>query len=807
MPNLFTRLNLARKALFSTPAVTALALERAAVKDMVGTFPTQMSPLVSGLLGGALPGSRGEPPPRGTADYLRAYSTMPWLRAVVDRHATAVAAVPWKVQALRAKNGKYIADPILRRAHTNEERLARLAAHKAAGTEVVDLVDHPLYQLLHGGNDMMTGGSVRMLTVLYLDLVGEGFFIKQRNKAGAPIGLWPVPPHWVRSTPTPAKRSFDVQVNTWNEPIPDTDVLWLKRIDPFNPYGRGTGITQSLSDELETDEFAAKMAKQAMFNRGDPSLIVSPKDGQAELKEDQAKRMEQSWLNKHRGFWKVALPHFSSRPIDVKVISRNFEELQLVPLREFERNVLVQVFGMPPEQLGIIENSNRSTIDASDLLFAKNLTVPTCEFLREHYQERLAPEYDERILVDYVSPVAEDKDRQLEARKAAPYTVKVNEWRASQGLEPDTRVGDGYMVPFTTTFVDDLSDVTRATPSVGAGNDDDTDDEDDDVDEGDEKRAAAVGKGATRIVRPSVFRAGQYNAKAIALDDDYYTLVHLVADRLTPKLRRQFMQTIARIQDETVLADLEAAFASGQLAAAEDVIPWARLEAELNGGTAIIRQALVAAGEAAAGELGQALGVTLRFDRTNPAAAAWASENAARYVTEVSGGTRAAIHDLIASAYEKQQTAQESARLIRDVIGLHSRQVAAVQKFRTRLLDRGVDGDALEKRVQKYAAAQLRRRASTIAEHELMTASNMGQRHLWRQALMAGHLAQDKTRRRWIVTPDERLEEVCEEIPHMAENQDVKLDGKFTSPRDGRLIDGPPEHVKDRCAEGLEIDA
>jgi hypothetical protein len=36
----------------------------------------------------------------------------------------------------------------------------------------------------------------------------------------------------------------------------------------------------------------------------------------------------------------------------------------------------MQVYGIPPEKLGIVENSNRSTIDSADYLFAKSILVP-----------------------------------------------------------------------------------------------------------------------------------------------------------------------------------------------------------------------------------------------------------------------------------------------------------------------------------------------------------------------------------------------------------------------------------------------
>ena len=1168
MPNVFRRVSLAATALFRSPAATAAALRKVTAghqATLVGTFPTETSPLVGAFLGGAIPGSRGEPPPRGRANYLAAYSTMPWLRAVSDRVAWGVAAVPWQVLAVKGKGGKFVRDAVLQRAD-GPTRQKMLARHKAAG-DLVELVDHPLYELLHGGNDMMTGGTVRALTVLYLDLVGEAFFIKQRNGASAPVGLWPLAPNWVQATPTPARRKYDLQVEGWRDAVDDTEVLWLKRADPANPYARGTGIAQSLADELETDEYTAKMTKARMWNRAAPDVLISPKDTKAELKKEQVDRMEQSWLQKVRGLWKQGGTLFSPRAVEVQTITPTFRELQLVELRQFERDTIVQVYGIPPEKLGILTNSNRAcyddqtecltdrgwvrhgdlqltdrvaaydavartlrfehpkqivryrhdgdmlhfasqegargrrgnvdimvtpdhrmllrpssheglpwtekraeevehhlprrwqtvvaaplegeapkplefaasatrpnkrpavkipvevwapmlgllasegtwgryntsnpggatsyqisvsqslranpakvdaidelisrfpipcsryvdadeavrwqwnhqamlehleqhcgpasatrrlpayvrewpgwaqrsliewailgdgtpvgqpaganpdrrtwgswqlystspglmddyqeaalkagyragavrvgyegdarratcyrigisehvepelpvpvrrpysgtvwcletstgwfvtrrngciaiqgnTIEGADLIFGKDLVVPRCEFLREHYQERLAPEYDERLIVQYVSPVAEDQDRQLEAGKSAPWSRKANEWRAAQGLEPDERLGDGYYVPIGMRFVaDPAEDEGGIDPSVTPAAT--TDDQEDEDGEKTADAASVIAKLARSVARAAVFRAGTYNAKAIALDDDYYTLVHRVADKLTPKLRRQFMQAIGKIQDATLITALENAFASGQLAAAEAAIPWAQLEAQLHGGTEIIRQALYAAGEAAASELSDVLGVALKFDRTNPAAEAWAAANAARYVTEITEHTRAAMRTMIADAYADQMTAPELARLVRGSIGLRSEQAAAVARFRAELVANGVGGERLDKLVAKRARRYLNQRATTIARTELIQASNMGQQMLWRQAAAKGHLDASIVVRRWLATDDDRCDATCLQM----DGQSAPLDEEFRTPAGDPYLT-PPVHPNCRCAVGLEL--
>jgi hypothetical protein len=60
---------------------------------------------------------------------------------------------------------------------------------------------------------------------------------------------------------------------------------------------------------------------------------------------------------------------------------------------------------------------------------SRYVVEPRLEFTRGVLQERLAPEYDERLIVEFESPVADDKDFALDVLKAAPHIASVDEWR------------------------------------------------------------------------------------------------------------------------------------------------------------------------------------------------------------------------------------------------------------------------------------------------------------------------------------------------------------------------------------------
>ncbi len=413
-------------------------------------------------------GPGGAPPQRGTAELLRAYSTMPWLRAVVHKVSKSVAMTTWKLFVVRrGAEGRAVRLPKLERADFATRR--KLLATLEKRGELVELDDHPLLELLSAGNDLFSGTIAFQVTQQHLDLVGEAFWILERNGAGKPAALWPLPPDWVRETPAPGTAAFRVAVGANHAQIPASEMVWLYEPDPSDPYGltrraRGSGTARALADELETDEYAAKHAKQWFYNNAAPSFIATVENASQE----EIDRLEARWIEKHQGFLRHFRPQFLNRKIEIKELSQTFRNMQLVDLRKLERDTIIQVFGLPPEILGIIENSNRATIEAADFLFTRWVIVPRLEFLRAALQARLVPEFDERLILDYESPVAEDKAHRLEVMRASPWAYSANEWRRRAGFAEEAEGGDVHMVPAELVPTGDLG-AGALEPGQGVG--------------------------------------------------------------------------------------------------------------------------------------------------------------------------------------------------------------------------------------------------------------------------------------------------------------------------------------------------
>jgi len=276
-------------------------------------------------------------------------------------------------------------------------------------------------------------------------------------------------------------------------------------------------------------------------------------------------------------------------------------------------------------------------------------------------------------------------------------------------------------------------------------------------------------------------------------------LIQRIADRLAPKVRREFLAAVDRIRGRVDFGALADALEGRDATAATVATRLDELGPELADIATILRQGFMAAGEATAGELA-AVGISTRFDIVNPSAVAWARQHGAHLIVNITEESRQAVREIIADAFTEGLAPRDAARLIQAVVGLDERRARATAAFRSQLVDDGVALDAVEQRVGRYARAQLRDRARVIASHETLVASSAGQHEAWRAARDQGFLDPERTRRVWIVTGDGRLCNLCEPMA----DQERTLETPFTR-GDGVAVVRPPSHVRCRCTTGLRL--
>lgn len=418
-------------------------------------------------------------------EWLEAYNQQPWLRATVGKIAQGMAGIQWGLtQTL---------DPVTMK--TTRRRDIQGGTHdyrrKAIAALMEDeaakpIFEHPLLELWKHPCPWLQGNAFQLIAQVYYEIQGEVFMVIDRSSSARlksaitpysksdftgkalPRALYILPPSWVRRTPTPDRETFEFRFNQLQVPdFPMSEVLWLKNPDPMNPYARGMGAVVSLADELDADENAAKMVSFSFYNRARPDAIVNLPD----FEDDDLTAFRNDWIANLQGVRNTLKTHFvNAEKMSVEKLGFDFQQMEVPELREYLRDTIRQVQGIPPEILGILDNSNRSTIEAAEYLFGKYVLVPRAEIWRDFLQEALVPEFDPRATIDYVSPLQEDKNFALNVLAAKPVIAKVKEYRKLAGLPPTDDPADGeFYITDDGRAIKNLAELAAVAPGVTPG--------------------------------------------------------------------------------------------------------------------------------------------------------------------------------------------------------------------------------------------------------------------------------------------------------------------------------------------------
>jgi hypothetical protein len=329
-----------------------------------------------------------------------------------------------------------------------------------------------------------------------------------------------------------------------------------------------------------------------------------------------------------------------------------------------------------------------------------------------------------------------------------------------------------------------------------------------------------------------------------------------LASKLEPELAKAILDAFVKQQGNADVDAIITALEAGDVGKVLELLDLPASIAAFEGVTSSLHTGANAAGAMAAAQVAlQVKGVSFAFNSLNPRLITWLQTYSLRLIRQISDGTREGIRQYLTQGMKDGKNPKAVARQIKGIIGLTDKQAQAVYNYRkeletfhlkrsagswglgnkidqvngTQVLRPGEDGSPLDgigqrrlrdfrydgqlkralesgkplkpEQIDKMVAAYQRKylayRSRTIARTEAIRTTNMGIQDAWQQALDKGVVKEDLTRKKWIVSADERLCQVCGPIPGLNPPKGIKHQQSFITPDGPQML--PPMHPNCRC--------
>lgn len=308
------------------------------------------------------------------------------------------------------------------------------------GPQKARVFGHPLEKLWRKPCPHLVGFQFRYLVQLYLELDGECFIVIERPPGQrAPKALWVIPKGWLMKRPTPSDPTWGVTIGSAYHTLPAGEVIWLHDPDPESPYSAGLGVARSVDDQVQQAEWMAKFNNQFFRNGGHPGAVI----GLEGVDLSQAAQIKAAYEEKYTGFWSAFKTAWLSAPkngqIKVHKLGASHKDMDFVEGSKASRDDILQAWNMPRFSVGISEDVNRASAQASDYTKSKNVVLPRVTYLEEAWDAWLVPLYRDASLKLIPEPVVRETEEfrlQKSSEGLLNKALTVNEWRRENGFDP-----------------------------------------------------------------------------------------------------------------------------------------------------------------------------------------------------------------------------------------------------------------------------------------------------------------------------------------------------------------------------------
>jgi len=320
------------------------------------------------------------------------------------------------------------------------EEVANIRLHLYQNGKEIE--NHPALDLLHNVNDYMSFYDLVNATQAYLDLTGDAFWaLLKGNISGQIREIQVLRPDLVTIVSSPENPVVKYQYTNGSETLEflPEEIIHFKNFNPKDPL-RGMSVIEAARTAVNTDNFAARWNENFFKNNAMPDFVMTIKGG---VTEEDFQRFTQQWRQKYSSTdnaHKTAMLRLGENgDIDIKDLTKVQKDIEFLEQRKYSRDEILAMFRVPKTIIGITEDVNYASAEASRMVFMQRTVKPLMQKFINTLNEFYLPLFDKSrgLEFDFDDPVPEDR-----AAKINEYVAGVDKWitrneiREELGLPP-----------------------------------------------------------------------------------------------------------------------------------------------------------------------------------------------------------------------------------------------------------------------------------------------------------------------------------------------------------------------------------
>lgn len=298
--------------------------------------------------------------------------------------------------------------------------------------DIVEIEQHPMLDLFDDVNPWTEGAAWRESLYSDLQIFGRHFSLLASD-GGAPTEMWRLMPQKVEIESNKGAFVSGFKYGGGADAVlySTEDVLWLNLFDPFDPLG-GVSPLEAWLKTIDS-QFANAAFVEYMFKKGGaPDFLLMAKQGMS----TEQKRSFRAEFRRLFGRMVGRKDTIAILSGDAKLepLQRPPRELQSVEHEKAMLDNIAIAFGVPKSLL-TSDDVNLANAREGSVTHARNTIWPMVSRFEDVINQRLLPQWSDRLFVMHESPIKEDRQIRITERGsqiASGYTI--NEIREADGL-------------------------------------------------------------------------------------------------------------------------------------------------------------------------------------------------------------------------------------------------------------------------------------------------------------------------------------------------------------------------------------